>query len=88
MLAHHCRGPEPCFCGEPFHCQLRCFEQALRTADARAGDPVGGSRTNLCAEVTAQRSCAHGRMACETEREILAEIVFNPREELANEAWS
>ena len=60
MLAHHCRRSESCFCGEPFHGQLRCFEQPLRTADARACDPVGGSRTNLCAEVTAQRSRAHG----------------------------
>ena len=85
MLAHHCRGPEPCFCGEPFHRQLRCFEQALRTTDARAGNPVGGSRTNLCAEVTAQRSCAHGGLACDDgKREILAEIPFDPREELAN----
>jgi len=61
MLAHRCRGPEPRFCGEPLHCQLGCFEQGLRTADARAGDPIGRSRTNLCAEVTAQRSRAHGR---------------------------
>ncbi len=85
MLAHYRRRPEPCLCGDPLHCQLRRFEHTLRTADARARDPAGWSRANLRTEVPAQRSGAHGRTPSDDgKREIFAEILFNPGEELAN----
>jgi hypothetical protein len=85
VLAHHGRRSETGFCGKPLHGPLRCFEQALRTANACAGNPIGRSRTDLRAEVTAQRSRAHGRLACDDwKREITAEIPFNPGEKLAN----
>ena len=85
MLAHDRRRPEPRLCGDPLHCQLRRFEQALRTADPRARDPAGWSGADLRTEVPAQRSGAHGRTPGDDgKREIFAEILFNPGEELAD----
>jgi hypothetical protein len=85
MLAHHSCGPEPRLCGDRLDGVLRGFEQALRTPDTRAGDPLRRRGANLRTEASAQRSGAHGRMPSDDrKREISTEILFHPHEELAN----
>ena len=74
--------PNPDLCRHPLDREVGRLEQALRAADARAGDPARRRRADLLAKPPAQRPGAHGGVPCDHgQRQILAEILLEPREE-------